>query len=50
VVAGIQLGQLDSPVSVSTLGGELSIEWQGGEHSVMLTGPAVSVFEGSIDI
>jgi diaminopimelate epimerase len=50
VVAGIQLGQLDSPVSVSTLGGELSIEWQGGEHAVMLTGPAVSVFEGSIDI
>ena len=50
VVAGIQLGQLDSPVSVSTRGGELSIEWLGGEHAVMLTGPAVSVFEGSIDI
>jgi diaminopimelate epimerase len=50
VVAGIQLGQLDSPVSISTRGGELSIEWLGGEHAVMLTGPAVSVFEGSIDI
>jgi diaminopimelate epimerase len=50
VVAGIQLGQLDSPVSVSTRGGELRIEWQGGEHAVMLTGPAVSVFEGNIDI
>jgi diaminopimelate epimerase len=50
VVAGIQLGQLDSPVSVSTRGGELRIEWQGDEHAVMLTGPAVSVFEGSIDI
>ena len=50
VVAGILLGQLDSPVSVSTRGGELSIEWLGGEHAVMLTGPAVSVFEGSIDI
>jgi diaminopimelate epimerase len=50
VVAGIQLGQLDSPVSVVTRGGELRIEWHGGEHPVMLTGPAVSVFEGSIDI
>jgi diaminopimelate epimerase len=50
VVAGIQLGHLDSPVIVSTRGGELGIEWQGGEHAVMLTGPAVSVFEGSIDI
>jgi diaminopimelate epimerase len=50
VVAGIQLGLLDSPVSVLTRGGELSIEWQGGENAVMLTGPAVSVFEGSIDI
>jgi diaminopimelate epimerase len=50
VVAGIQLGILDSPVSVLTRGGELSIEWQGGENAVMLTGPAVSVFEGSIDI
>ena len=50
VVAGIQLGLLDSPVSVATRGGELSIEWHGSEHAVMLTGPAVSVFEGSIDI
>ena len=50
VVAGIQLGLLDSHVSVLTRGGELSIEWQGGENAVMLTGPAVSVFEGSIDI
>jgi diaminopimelate epimerase len=50
VVAGIQLGQLDSPVNVSTRGGELRIEWEGDEHAVMLTGPAVSVFEGSIDI
>ena len=50
VVAGIELGHLDSPVNVSTRGGDLSIDWQGHEHPVMLTGPAVSVFEGSIDI
>jgi diaminopimelate epimerase len=50
VVAGIELGLLDSPVSVSTRGGLLSISWQGQGQSVMLTGPAVSVFEGTIDI
>ncbi len=50
VVAGIQLGLLDSPVAVATRGGELSIAWEGGQTPVMLTGPAVSVFEGTIDI
>lgn len=50
VVAGICLGLLDSPVAVSTRGGELSIAWHGGATSVMLTGPAVSVFEGSVEI
>lgn len=50
VVAGIQLGLLDSPVAVSTRGGDLSIAWEGGQAPVLLTGPAVSVFEGSIDI
>lgn len=50
VVAGISLGLLDSPVSVSTRGGELSISWQGADSPVMLTGPAVSVFEGSYEI
>jgi len=50
VVAGIQLGLLDSPVAVTTRGGELSIAWDGEQSSVMLTGPAVSVFEGTIDI
>jgi diaminopimelate epimerase len=50
VVAGIQLGLLDSPVAVATRGGELSITWEGEQSPVMLTGPAVSVFEGTIDI
>ena len=50
VVAGIQLGLLDSPVAVATRGGELSIAWDGGQTPVTLTGPAVSVFEGTIDI
>lgn len=50
VVAGIRRGLLDSPVQVSTRGGELSIAWAGEGSPVMLTGPAVSVFEGEIDI
>ncbi len=50
VVAGITMGLLDSPVAVSTRGGELSIAWEGGDAAVMLTGPAVSVFEGTIEV
>lgn len=50
VVAGIQQGLLDSPVAVVTRGGELSIAWAGDGAPVMLTGPAVSVYDGSIDI
>lgn len=50
VVAGIRRGLLDSPVKVSTLGGELSIAWAGIGSPVRLTGPAVSVFEGEIEI
>ncbi len=50
VVAGISLGLLDSPVAVSTRGGDLSIAWQGADSPVMLTGPAVSVFEGTVEI
>ena len=50
VVAGILHGDLDSPVLVDTRGGQLSIGWQGTDAPVMLTGPAVSVFEGSCEI
>ncbi|MBC3885732.1 diaminopimelate epimerase [Undibacterium griseum] len=50
VVAGIRRGLLDSPVQVSTHGGKLSIAWQGEGQSVMLTGPAVTVFEGEINL
>ncbi|OYY49342.1 MAG: diaminopimelate epimerase [Methylophilaceae bacterium 17-44-8] len=49
-VSGIQLGLLSSPVSVNTRGGKLSIAWDGKDSPVMMTGPAVIVFEGQIDI
>ena len=50
VVAGIQLGQLTSPVTVSARGGDLQIAWQGGDAPVMMTGPAVTVFTGTITL
>ena len=50
VVAGIRRGLLDSPVRVSTSGGELSIAWAGQGKPVLMTGPAVTVFEGEIEL
>ena len=50
VVAGIRLGLLDRRVEVHTRGGRLAIEWAGGDTSVLMTGPAETVFEGTIDV
>ena len=50
VVAGIRLGRLDARVDVQTRGGLLTIEWAGPGTSVLMTGPAVTVFEGEIEI
>ena len=50
VVAGIRRGLLDSPVRVTTRGGDLSIAWGGGDRPVLMTGPAVTVFTGEIEL
>ena len=50
VVAGIRRGLLETPVKVSARGGELVIAWPGGADAVTMTGPAVNVFEGEIEI
>jgi diaminopimelate epimerase len=50
VVAGIRLGKLDQRVDVETRGGLLTIEWAGGDAPVLMTGPAVTVFEGEIEL
>ncbi len=54
VVTGIRRGLLDSPVKVHTRGGDLQIAWSGMidsvAHPVMMTGPAVTVFEGETTI
>ncbi len=50
VVAGIRRGELDSPVRVTARGGELSIAWDGADAPVLMTGPAVLVFDGVVNI
>jgi len=50
VVAGISRGWLAERVSVETRGGELVIAWAGGDNPVFLTGPAVTVFHGEIEV
>ncbi|MFA6015161.1 MAG: diaminopimelate epimerase [Gallionellaceae bacterium] len=50
VVSGIRRGLLDETVHVATRGGLLTISWAGGEAPVLMTGPAISVFDGEIII
>lgn len=50
VVAGIQRGLLDARVTVSTRGGDLVIVWAGTGQPVLMTGPAVTVFEGEMKL
>ncbi len=50
VVAGIQRGLLDNQIVVETRGGELNVRWDGEGKPVWMTGGAVTVFEGTIDI
>ena len=50
VVAGIINGWLQTPVIVHTRGGDLTIEWAGEDHPVMMHGPATTVFEGELEL
>ncbi|MGA9667357.1 MAG: diaminopimelate epimerase [Gallionella sp.] len=50
VVTGIRRGLLDSPVSVVTRGGLLSIAWDGDGTPVLMTGPAITVFSGEMNL
>ncbi len=49
-VASSLLGVTDRKVTVHLLGGKLEIEWSKEDNHVYMTGPAVKVFEGRIDI
>lgn len=48
VVAGRLRGLLDESVDVALRGGNLNIRWEGGDASVLQTGPACRVFEGHL--
>ncbi len=53
VVAGIRLGLLDEQVDVQARGGRLTIGWalsRGLDAPVLMTGPAVTVFSGEIEV
>jgi diaminopimelate epimerase len=49
-VVGIAKRVLESPVSVQTRGGTLTIAWAGGDNPVTMKGPAQLVFEGTVEI
>lgn len=50
VVSGIRRKLLDSPVTVKARGGELKIAWNGDGHNVIMSGPAIIVFNGEINL
>ncbi|MES9970922.1 MAG: diaminopimelate epimerase [Candidatus Thiodiazotropha sp.] len=50
VVAGRQLGLLDEAVLVHLPGGDLVVKWHSESQSVLIEGPAETVYEGTIDL
>ena len=50
VVASILRGATDARVRVELRGGDLDISWAGGSASVFMTGPAATVFTGTIEV
>ena len=49
-VIGIGQNLLDPEVCVELPGGELKISWSGSGEPVFMTGPALSVFDGTINL
>lgn len=47
-VTAIRQGWMASPVQLELPGGRLTIEWAGEDRPVMMTGPAVRVYEGQV--
>jgi diaminopimelate epimerase len=47
-VIGIKQQLLITPITVTLPGGDLTIDWQGEGEPVMMTGTAMTVFEGTI--
>jgi diaminopimelate epimerase len=49
-VVGLSKKLLDSPVRIETRGGTLTIAWPGGDNAVTMKGPAVLVYEGTVEL
>lgn len=49
VAVGIRQGLLDSPVTVTLPGGQLTIHWQNENAPIIMIGAAVKVFDGKIE-
>jgi diaminopimelate epimerase len=49
-VASILRGVADATLRVELRGGDLEIAWAGGNASVFMTGPAATVFSGSVEV
>lgn len=50
VVSGCLLEQLNDRVKVNLTGGQLQIYWPGNDASVVMSGPATTVYEGIIEL
>jgi len=48
VACGIEAGKLNARVRALLTGGELTIQWAGADKPVIMTGPATTVFEGTL--
>jgi len=49
-IAAIELGRAESPVRVTMLGGDVTVEWAGAGENAFLTGGAELVFDATIDV
>ena len=50
LVCGISAGLLDTDVLAHLSGGDLRLRWDSSDSSIIMRGPATSVFEGSIEL
>jgi diaminopimelate epimerase len=46
----ITQGRVDSPVKIELSGGQLTIQWLGGNNSLMMRGPAEISFHGHVQL
>ncbi|MDR0799874.1 MAG: diaminopimelate epimerase [Dysgonamonadaceae bacterium] len=50
IVAGVLNGRLNRRATISLLGGDLQLEWKEENNHVYMTGEAIQVFEGEIEL